>query len=114
VIDLAPNPTNPTHVVASTGQGLLVSRDSGARWSPLGEGLGLLAWPRPNALYLVTGAGDVLLSSDGGRRWTRVGQIGGQPAALMAATEQELYAAVHQGGIVRSRDGGRTWKALTS
>jgi photosystem II stability/assembly factor-like uncharacterized protein len=32
----------------------------------------------------------------------------------MAATEQELYAAVHQGGIVRSRDGGRTWKALTS
>ncbi|MEP7334150.1 MAG: F510_1955 family glycosylhydrolase [Actinomycetota bacterium] len=114
VIDLAPNPTNPTYVVASTEQGLLVSRDSGARWSPLGDGVGLLAWPVPKALYLVTGAGDVLLSDDGGRRWTRVGQIGGQPAALLAATERTLYAAVHQGGIVGSRDGGRTWDAMTS
>ena len=114
VIDLAPNPTNPTHVVASTQQGLLVSRDSGARWSPLGGGVGLLAWPAPKALYLVDGTGDVLRSDDSGRSWTRAGQIGGQPAALMAATERELYAAVHQGGIVRSRDGGRTWEAMTS
>ena len=114
VIDLAPNPTNPTHLVASTEQGLLVSRDSGERWSPLGDGLGLLAWPTPKALYLVTGAGDVLRSNDGGRRWTRAGQIGGQPAALLAATEQELYAAVHLGGIVRSHDGGRTWQTVTS
>jgi photosystem II stability/assembly factor-like uncharacterized protein len=114
VIDLAPNPTNPTHVIASTEQGLLVSRDSGERWSQLGDGLGLLAWPAANALYLVNGVGDVLRSSDRGRRWTRVGQIGGQPAALLAATDQDLYAAVHQGGIVRSRDGGRTWQAITS
>lgn len=114
VIDLAPDPTNPAHVVASTVQGLLVSRDSGAQWSSLGDGVGLLAWPVRNALYLVTGEGDVLLSDDGGRRWTRAGRIGGQPAALVAATERELYAAVHQGGIVRSRDGGRTWKAITS
>lgn len=114
VIDLAPNPTNPTHVIASTDQGLLVSRDSGERWSALGDGVGLLAWPTPKALYLVTGAGDVLRSNDGGRSWTRAGQIGGQPAALMAATEQELYAAVHLGGIVRSRDGGRTWETVTS
>ena len=82
VIDLAPNPAKPTQVIASTEQGLLVSRDSGARWSPLGEGVGLLAWPVPTALYLVTGAGDVLLSSDAGGRWTRAGQIGGPPAAL--------------------------------
>ena len=114
VIDLAPNPANPTHVIASTERGLLVSRDSGERWSPLGDGVGLLAWPDPDALYLVDGVGDVLRSSDRGRRWTRVGQIGGQPAALIATTEQELYAAVHQGGIVRSRDGGRTWETVTS
>jgi photosystem II stability/assembly factor-like uncharacterized protein len=114
MIDLAPNPTSPTQVIASTEQGLLVSRDSGERWSPLGDGVGLLAWPAPKALYLVDGAGDVLRSSDGGRRWTRAGQIGGQPAALIAATAQELYVAVHQGGIVRSRDGGRTWEAITS
>jgi len=114
VIDLAPNPANPTHVIASTERGLLVSRDSGERWSPLGDGVGLLAWPAPDALYLVDGVGDVLRSSDRGRRWTRVGQIGGQPAALIATTEQELYAAVHQGGIVRSRDGGRTWETVTS
>lgn len=114
VIDLAPNPTNPMHVIASTEQGLLVSRDSGARWSPLGQEIGLLAWPIPKALYLLTGESDVLLSADEGRSWTRVGRIGGQPAALMAATQNELYAAVHEGGIVRSRDGGRTWQAMTS
>lgn len=114
VIDLAPNPANPTHVIASTEQGLLVSRDSGGRWSPLGDGVGLLAWPAAKTLYLVDGAGDVLRSSDEGRSFTRAGQIGGQPAALVAATEQELYAAVHLGGIVRSRDGGRTWEAVTS
>jgi hypothetical protein len=114
VVDLAPNPADPTHVIASTERGLLSSRDSGARWSPLGDGVGLLAWPAPKALYLVDGAGDVHTSSDRGRRWTRVGQIGGQPAALIATTEQELYAAVHQGGIVRSRDGGRTWLTVTS
>ena len=114
VIDLAPNPANPTHVIASTERGLLVSRDSGERWSPLGDGVGLLAWPAPNSLYLIDGVGDVFRSSDRGLRWSRVGQIGGQPAALLATTEQELYAAVHQAGIVRSRDGGRTWETVTS
>lgn len=114
VIDLAPNPTDPTHVITSTKQGLLVSRDSGERWSPLGDGVGLLAWPAAKALYLVDGAGGVRRSSDAGRSWTRAGQLGGQPAALVAASAQELYAAVHQGGIVRSRDGGRTWQTVTS
>ena len=113
LVDLAPNPANPTQVIASTEQGLLVSRDSGERWSRLGDGIGLLAWPASKALYLVDGAGAVLRSSDRGRRWTRMGQIGGQPAALIAATQDELYAAVHQGGIVRSRDRGRTWQAMT-
>ena len=114
VIDLAPNPANPMQVIASTEQGLLVSRDSGERWSRLGNGIGLLAWPASKALYLVDGAGDVHRSSDRGRRWTRVGQVGGQPAALIATSKQELYAAVHEGGIVRSRDGGRTWQAMTN
>ena len=114
MIDLAPNPADPTHVIASTERGLLVSRDSGERWSPLGDGVGLLAWPTPDALYLVDGMGDVLRSSDRGRRWTRVGQIGGPPAALIATTKQELYGAVHQGGVVRSCDGGLTWETVTS
>lgn len=114
LIDLAPDPVNPTRVVASTERGLLFSRDAGVSWRPLGEGAGLLAWPAPNVLYLVTGTGEVMRSDDRGRRWVRSGAIDGQPAAFLATTGRELYAAVHRGGIVRSRDGGRTWEELTS
>ena len=114
VIDLAPDPVNPTRVIAATERGLLVSRNAGASWRPLGNGVGLLAWPEPAALYLVTGSGDVMRSNDRGRRWTRAGTIGGQPAAFVATTKRELYAALHEGAIVRSRDGGRTWEEITS
>lgn len=113
VLDLAPDPARPTRLVAATERGLLVSGDSGASWQALGEDIGLLAWPAPDALYLLTGEGVVLRSGDGGRSWDRTGDIGGQPAAFLAAAPQELYAAVHEGAIIRSRDGGRTWAALT-
>lgn len=113
VLDLVADPARPTRLVAATERGLLASDDSGASWQALGDDLGLLAWPAPDALYLLTGAGVVLRSGDGGRSWDRAGEIGGQPAAFLAAAPQELYAAVHEGGILRSRDGGRTWAALT-
>jgi hypothetical protein len=39
----------------------------------------------------------------------RRGDIGGQPAALLATSTEELYVALHDGTIKRSNDGGRTW-----
>jgi len=51
----------------------------------------------------------VLVSSDGGRRLVRRGEIGGQAAALLAEGQDELYVALHDGTIKRSTDGGATW-----
>jgi hypothetical protein len=38
------------------------------------------------------------------------GEIGGQPAALVAEGPNDLYVALHDGTIKRSTDGGATWK----
>ena len=48
-------------------------------------------------------------SRDGGRQLEHQGEIGGQPAALVAEGPSELYVALHDGTIKRSTDGGATW-----
>jgi len=113
VLDLAPDPSAPDRVIATTAAGLLLSADAGASWLRVGRTVGLLGWPVANRLYLVGAAGDVLLSPDGGQSWRDVGTIGGPPAAFLAQTPRNLYAAMHDGRILGSRDGGRTWRAIT-
>jgi hypothetical protein len=88
----------------------------GRTWALQGqaERTGLLAWPRSRTLYLVTPSGAAEKSSDGGRRWTTVGDVRGEPAALLAQTPRELYVALHDGTVKRSDDGGRTWTIRSS
>ncbi len=109
LVDMAVNPSNSSHLIASGEAGLWKSASDGRRWSFEGGGVGLLAWPVPGRLYLITTAGDALASSDGGKRWTTVGDVGGEPAALLAQTSRELYVALHDGTVKRSADGGRSW-----
>ena len=72
----------------------------------MSEAVGLLAWP--SRLYLIAGGGRCSPA-----RWRaparHQGEIGGQPAALMAEGRSELYVALHDGTIKRSSDGGATW-----
>jgi hypothetical protein len=111
LIDLAVDPTNGRRfVVASAGgseEGLFESRDGGESWKRVSEAVGLLGWP--GRLYLIAGGGQVFTSRDGGRRLEHRGEIGGQPAALVAEGPTELYVALHDGTIKRSTDGGATW-----
>jgi hypothetical protein len=109
--DIAVNPANPSHLIASSEAGLWMSRDEGRTWALVGrpERTGLLAWPRAGKLYLVLPFGLVQTSSDGERGWTDRGDVGGEPAALLAHTPRELYVALHDGTVKRSADGGRTW-----
>jgi hypothetical protein len=111
LVDLAVNPSNPSHFTASSEAGLWMSADEGRTWARQGrpERTGLLAWPRAEQLYLVLPFGLVQTSPDGGRRWADRGDVGGQPAALLAHTPRELYVALHDGTVKRSDDGGRTW-----
>jgi hypothetical protein len=108
VFDLTIDPADPARVVASTEAGVFLSVDAGRTWRPLArDRAGLLAWTR-SALVLVEGSGAVNASPSPGRRFERVGQIGGQPAAL-AADGDDLYVALHTNEVKRSSDSGRSW-----
>jgi hypothetical protein len=109
LVDLAVDPSNERWIVATTEEGLFESRDGGETWDRVGEAVGLLAWPKRERLYLVAGGGQMFTSGDGGRRLRHLGEIGGQPAALLAQAASDLYVALHDGTIKRSTDGGSTW-----
>ena len=110
LLDFVVDPGNPDHVVATSERGLHKSTDAGRTWRQLGDEVGLLAWPSGKRLYLVDGTGAVYASNGEARRWRNVGAIGGQPAALLAGSETELYVALHDGTIKRSTDGGAHWR----
>jgi hypothetical protein len=116
LFDMAVNPSNLSRLIASGQAGLWTSPDEGRTWALQGqaERTGLLAWPRSRTLYLVTPSGAAEKSSDGGRRWATVGDVRGEPAALLAQTPRELYVALHDGTVKRSDDGGRTWTIRSS
>jgi photosystem II stability/assembly factor-like uncharacterized protein len=109
LVDLAVDPGNRRRLVVTSAGGLYESRDGGSSWTRLNEAVGLLAWPARNSLYLVAGGGEVFSSPDGGRRLEQRGQIGGEPAALLAQDAEELYVALHDGTIKRSSNGGAVW-----
>jgi photosystem II stability/assembly factor-like uncharacterized protein len=88
---------------------LFHSRDAGATWRRVGEAIGLLALPTRERLYLVAGGGQVFMSRDAGRRLRHLGEAGGQPAAFVAQSANELYVALHDGTVKRSTDGGANW-----
>lgn len=93
LVDLAVDPSNERHIVATTEEGLFESRGGGQRWNRVGDAVGLLAWPKRDRLYLVAGRGEVFASRNGGRRLEHRGELGGEPAALLAQAANELYAA---------------------
>jgi photosystem II stability/assembly factor-like uncharacterized protein len=110
LVDLAVHPSDPARWVASSADGLFVSRDEGGTWRPVDRTPGAYVdWPAPDALYRIDPGGTVRRSSDGGRSWEEAGSAGGDPLALSAADADTLYAALSDGSIRRSDDGGRTW-----
>ena len=108
LLDLVIDPASSDWLIASTERELYETDDSGRSWTRLAPFPGLLAWQN-DTLVLVDAAGGVHTSGDDGRDWARVGEVGGQPAALLADGERTLYVALHDGTIMVSRDGGKLW-----
>ena len=109
LIDLAIEPGRGSSLLASTQSGLQRSTNGGRTWTPAGEAVGLLSWVRGDLVFLVDADGVVSASDDGGASWSRRGELGAPPAALLATSPTYLVAADHDGRITTSRDGGRTW-----
>jgi hypothetical protein len=118
LVDLAVDPSDDQRIVAASAggleEGLFESRDGGDSWKRVSDAVGLLAWPERQRLYVLVGGGQVFASPDGGRQLDHRGQIGGQPAALLAQSDSELYAALHEGTIKRSADAGATWRVRST
>ena len=67
----------------------------------------------PSGRLWASGEHDVVLSRDGGRRWTTSQlPVPGPCGALAAADGRRVFAGGAGGGLCRSTDGGRTWRAL--
>jgi hypothetical protein len=114
LIDLAVDPADPQRMLASTEESLALSEDKGKTWRRLEGEIGLLAWPETGRLYLIDAAGRVATSAQPGERLNPVGRIGGQPVALVATGDKQLYAALPDGTVKESRDGGASWQLRAS
>ncbi len=114
VLDLAVDPSDPERLLVTGERGVYLSDDDGETWRPVGGEIGFLSWPEEDRLFLVGAQGSVQMSRDLGESWEAVGSIGGQPAALLAVSGDELYAALPDGTIEQSTDGGRSWTVRSS
>ncbi|HUR50551.1 MAG TPA: exo-alpha-sialidase [Mycobacteriales bacterium] len=117
--DFVVSPSSPDTIVATTDRGVLRSADGGRSWQPLPRTpvLVVLAWQRTTSLYGVTPDGTVLLSTDGGVRWTARGRVNGEPAAMTVdarGSVETVYVAVAGRGILASTDGGKTFNSRYS
>ncbi len=111
LIDLAIDPKNPRHLLASGGAVLYESLDGGRTWNAIASGIaGHLAWPTSGRVFLADLAGSFLTAPRASGPWRARGALGSPAAALLAVDEQTLFAALHDGTIVRSGNGGATWK----
>lgn len=112
---LTVHPTDPATVIFGNHGGMLVSRDGGRTWDPLGpkgDAMGI-AMPAGSSTVYAAGHDVFFRSDDGGRTWSSV-----RPAlpgtdihgfAASAVMPGRFYAYVAGNGLFRSDDGGSIW-----
>jgi hypothetical protein len=109
LVDIVISPAESNVWIAAGEDGVYETFDDGASWARLNAMRGLLAWPDPRSLYVVTLDGTVHVSRDAGKRFVSLSRVA-TPRALLATDANTLYVAAHDGTIYISRDGGRSWR----
>jgi hypothetical protein len=115
--DLSIDTMQPDIVTATTPDGLLVSRDAGATFSPLANAPRLLviaAHPAiEEGIIGIDAAGTIWTgTSKPGDAWRTIGHATGVASAIAAGPDDTL-AIVDEGGLQLSVDGGQTWQLIT-
>lgn len=127
---LAVDPAEPDALYAATETGLFKSRNGGARWFAIDQGLDLdrdkpvqaLAFdPASRTIYLsqfndFSEPIALFKSTDGGARWTSVSPGTGPGTvtglAVTAGPRPAVVAVLDGRSLLRSEDGGRTWSQV--
>lgn len=108
ILDLAVDPANPDHLVASGEEQLLRSTDGGRTWRPAASApASHLRWTS-DGLLLLGYDGVLRRAADAGRRPEAIGDLPGVPAAATGADRQVLMAT-DDGSVFVSDDAGGTW-----
>ena len=110
LVDLEVDPEDPKRWVATTQSGIFTSSDQGTTWrqrDPVPNSR--LSWADGGALFRIDPGGPVKRSDDSGETWEAVGTTGGEPRALHAKNDKELYAVLLDGTVKQSTDAGATW-----
>jgi hypothetical protein len=110
LLDLAIDPADRRHLVASGDVALYESKDAGRIWHLLGTTPGYLAWPSQRHIYLFDPQGRVQISNQPAKRFKQLGSVGEPLHAVLVVNKSEMYAAIEGGAIKHSGDGGRTWQ----
>lgn len=111
LLDVAVDPSDPEHLLASGTAVVYRSLDGGRTWNAAAGGVaGYLAWPVTKKPLVATLDGSLLSADGAAGPWRARGNLGAPVAALLAVDERTLFAALHDGTIKQSSDGGATWK----
>ena len=109
LVDLEISPDDPKLWIATTRDGVYISRDEGGTWRAIDPTPNsYLAWPAGDKLCHDPG-GPMMLSTNAGESWEQVGDTGGEPQAIVADGPETLYSMLIDGTVKKSADGGRTW-----
>jgi hypothetical protein len=109
LVDIVVSPAKSDVWVAVGEDGLYGTSDDGASWARFNGMRGLLAWPDPRSLFVVTLDGIVHVSRDAGIRFDSLSRVA-TPRALLATDANTLYVAAHDGAIYVSHNGGQSWQ----
>ena len=109
--DFAVDPADADHIVATTGRGLVESRDGGRNWEPVdGPPLAFVSWARELGLWGLGPNGETYRRVDS--QWEPRRPLAGESQALLV-TGSDVLAATTDGehtAIYVSSDEGGSWR----
>lgn len=115
LVDLAIDPRDPQHLLASGGAVLYRSTDGALSWHVVASGVsGYLAWLRTDRVYVATLDGTFLTAPGATNPWRSRSSLPSPPAAALAIDDRTIYVALHDGTIERSTDGGTSWTVAST
>jgi len=111
IADLAVDPADEDHIVASTADGLAESTDGGRSWERLeGPEVVFLDWHDERGLWGLDGQGTVHRRD--GDNWQAVEELAGSPQALLVY-DGGVVAAVDDGStVIHTSEDGKDWAEM--